>query len=653
MKFWYGKRPLFFFLTAIFLLSGSIFPLTAATGNESLNFILQNADFRTSTQNLSNADGSVFPRNVIVTFPTRVKTGIKRKNTITFCFSKEYALSHRDFTLTMLHDLKEMELPFTLEVAFCANDENLPGLSEKESNLTGTEIFAESSEQTEDLYVIVFIPQEEGAPEKQILAGSPSDNSPAFLVRTLANACSLNGVEYSLPPSYGFLFKRGVYPSHKRLESFLSREIASSAITIGSGEEDRAVIKSIAELLSKQRLPEWDRHYSHIPLGANGIWPGEIFYILLIIIVAGITLFGFCFSPFIKKNQHNAVRKDFFRSWYFLPLQIAVLTTVLLLGNLIFSFFKNSPLAFIIAKITLTLFITFTLMWLQVFHKIKISFPALGYQMQLTAAFNLIISFCIDITLLFPFLMQYLIIWSFRRARSRAALCVEMLLIFLPLIFPWKEILWFGAPQPLYAFFKGSILSNLTLAFFISPMTTLWQRILILTQAHRRQGEKTLLSHRITAAALDTGTSVLLISAAFMLVSFTLYPSGKNIVKETPLYQRECEDSQKFFSMTHTESEFMDISSHHIKILPKEKVSRFTVYAEGNRGFSIYESNYGVLQKDERFYFQIPDNPDGSLNIIFSSALNASFTVWAEAWVWNEDEKVYEHGRQQLSQGKE
>ncbi len=645
-------------LKAVFLTFFCIFPLTnqfaQTTENNLKGFALSQFlsdslnenEIAFEKQGLGSFDASSFPYNIIV--PIKA-SGVSDKNkkipwyesnveNVIFSFPQDFALLHFDEIVKTYKKLSETPFSFSIQIFFGANDEKsiLPQ-SSLYKHPSGTEIFTSSIYNTDSSCAIVFIPSSTNV---EIVPGGNHDVSPLYLVKALKTATIKAGVNAKIPLYFSLLYRLGILEEENRLSLFLKEGIPSVGIKIQNQTEFSDVILQTALELEDGRSLSWDRHYTFIPIGIYGFWPGEAFYTLFYLLFTFITLLSTCFSAFSKSSRGKAVAKDLTRTWYLLPIILATSTGLLFGTQKIFSHLDDSVLVFGL-KILLTFFVTFLLFVLQVRFNFRTAFYALGYFGQFVSAINIVIFTSIDLSLLFIFFYEYLLMIFAKHRRKMPSLILSFIFPIIPFIPLMQAFLSTASEEALRQFVFTDIWGNIFLALILLPFELLWERILIASEILSK-------NHNISRLKVIFSAIAMLILSVGLLSAFYFF-STSQIIKHmrsiVPLKYPEIvsakPEEKSPIDLLLSEDAFMELTMHHLIIRSECDVLRYEISVESEDSVPLYDSNYNyTFDGTHKVLFQIPDFPDRELEIVYSSEALVGAHIQVTSYIQAENDSI-------------
>ncbi len=649
----YKKRIIFTFFCVFFLLlsnlhadgySASIIHQDKTTSDALYKALLEN-EINVYRQSLIQSDEGHFPENLIITInATSSKKEVseyKGPKKVIFAFTQDFAYSAIENIIYFCKDIKEKKLPYTTIILLSTGEEDFNfRIKEKRQNIKGTKRFLEDLIDEDSTCAIVVTQKENEEDISYLTCGSRINLSPYWLVRTVKTAHLHTGKKVLMPRSFSYLYSNGVFKSNERLLFFFQKQIASISLSMGKEQKDFSVLEETASLITKVQNTSWNRHYSYLPIGNNGIWQGEAFYTITYIIFAAIVLFNLCFFSFINRKKRKAILKDFSRSAFLMPAVILFGALLLEFFQIILSLMQLSSVSIFGLKITfMSLFLGLALL-LQLNFKYRFSINSLEIQVRLAACLNLLLFCAVDISLVFIFFTEYLLISLCLRAKKIHEQIIAELLLFLPFIYLYLNIINFSQGQIQLEMANTSFIRNTMLSMLLFPILTLWQRIMF-TLDIPEQNKKTSVKKIIIKDSRRIISSCLILSLTFFIL--TAVASQTKPIKDSKKTFMEPEEnaSSEAFEIDVKDVLFMNSKTKHLTLSSNENIIRYVVTVS-SEDVPVYESNYDYeFISDGKISFNIPDYPEGRLEIIFSCPEDKDIDVNCTAYLTDKDEKLF------------
>ena len=646
-----GKLQRLFFIVLLALLSNI---LSAENDDHNLSAFLSDAfnnkGFPTEYQGLVPSDPAKFPQNIIINIqPQEDKEEVapaRDVETVIFAFTQEYAEADMEGFSAFVQTLRDLKLPYTLQILLSANDVNrkLPR-DELSIHPTGTAVFANAISTASETSCALVLEEAEGSTHA-IRPGGAGDVSPLWLVRTIKNACNAHRLVSQLPNSVAFLYRLGFVNENARVSSFLAQSIPAAGLTIGHTEADYAVLCTIASGLAEVNSSIWDRHYSyvHIPFVELEFWLNETYFAFCYLIFAGIILFQLCFTRFSPNQKDAAVFKDMARVWYLIPL-LVIFTTAILHATQIFFSSVRRPSLLLGYKLIATFLATLLLLVFQSLINFKLSNQANNFTLLLVCRLNIFIFCAIDLSFLFLFFFEYIICYLTKDFKKTIALIGVFLLMLLPFLPAATNIMLYSGPFSLFKFARSSLAGNFFISCIIFPFQLQFQRLLMSLDISNKQRRRSLI-RRFAYSILFVAISIAAFSLFyFFLANKLLTTSIQNMLSIHPTIPErrqnfESDSGHEYISISLSEETFMEFKLHHVMVKSDEtvKILRYNITIEAPAAVPCYDCNYNyTISGKNKAYLLLPDNPDGDLAIVYSSEQDQQQTITIDTYLQTED----------------
>ncbi|MFA6937433.1 MAG: hypothetical protein WCQ67_04315 [Treponema sp.] len=625
--------------------------MKGAQGSNYLFAVFKDNNFAPKKQSLVPADDTSFPQNILIYIENSLsKNPIKSKdslnnekvsrNNVIFSFTQQYAIENIDKIVPLVQFFIDEKLPYNAILLFSADDDNSVLNSSNKYHQGGTSIYTSSIDDSDLYSAIVF--EKSIMHSHEIIPGGRGDTAPSWLVKTIYTSCTSLGEKAILSSSFTTLYRNGFLRENKRVSSFLKQEIPAASISIAAEDKDFEIIKKIATELSFSLSDSWDRHYAFLNIGKDGIWLSEYFYAFSYILFALVCLFIICFSPFTNKIKQTAKIKDTLRMWYFIPATI--LFTGLILFTTELCFFNSKSNAFLIIgiKILITFLFTSILFVIQLHFTYKISSSACGLLMLVISTANIFIFGIVDLSFIYLFFLEYLIVYFSTKFNHLIPLIFFMLLMIFPFIPYTIDLLKLSVPQNLDMLAKPGLLGNILCALIIFPFQMIFLRIII--QLNLFSKEKNDSTKTFILKAFLVSFSVISIFILFYLL-FTETIVRNNLPKPKKNDVEIIEDAKEpQFTVSLENTTFLDLTARHVILKCNENVVQYIVSVTSNGTIPLYDCNYDyTFEGSNTVYFNLPDYPSGTIEIIYSSDPLYDSVINIEAYIVdsNDSNKIH------------
>lgn len=617
---------LIFFITKAHSLpsQNNIVSLEGIQSSDYLFKVFKDNKFSPKKQSIVPVDDNNFPQNIIIYIDktlskdnnNTIQNNTVLRNNVIFSFTQQYTIENIDKIISLVNFLIDKKLPYNIILLFSADDENLVLETNNKYHQGGTSIYASSIDDSDLYSAIVF--EESNLHSHEIIPGGGGDTAPSWLVKTIYDSCSSLGEKAILSSSFITLYRNGFLRENKRVSSFLKQGIPAASISLETEDKDFEIIKNIATELSSTLSDSWDRHYSFLDLGKDGIWLSENFFASSYLLFALICLFIICFSSFSIKTKQIAKIKDSLRMWYFIPATILFTGLILFLSEF---FFRNDSInVFLILgiKILITFLFTSILFVIQLRFSYKISSAACGFLMLITSTSNIFIFGIVDLSFIYLFFFEYLIVYISTRFNHIVPLIFFTILMLFPFIPYAIDLLKLSAPQNLVLLVKSGFFENILFALILFPFQMVFLRILI--QLNLFSKEKYDSAKIVIFKASFVVLSVIVIFIVFYLI-FTETIVRNNLPQPKKNDITIVEDTTETnFTVSLENTAFMDLTARHLILKSNEKVLQYTVSVTSPETIPLYDCNYEyTFEGNNKVYFNLPDYPVGNIEIIYST----------------------------------
>ncbi|HBD68387.1 MAG TPA: hypothetical protein DC014_03840 [Treponema sp.] len=600
---------------------------------------LHSSGFDFTLQSLVTADQTTFPQNIIVTIPPLSAPPSEIKSTV-FVFTQDFASLHPDFIDAFLENLQKLKLSDEILVLFCADEADIEAAAST-TRIEGSEVYTYNIEDEDKVCAVIY----EESPLMQVIPGSDGKTAPLWLSQAVMEASKNAHCSPTFPGNLMLLYRLSLLDGGKRLSLFLNAELASIGISAPADSKTADFLAQTALTINTMRSDQWDNHYTAVRAGDVMLWTNEFLFVVGHIVIVTFMLITLAFSNFSDSSKNVALKKDFARTWFTFPALLALLSLLLFMFSGIWSCLKDN-LYIIEAKVLSTLLCAMVVLCMQIRMRWRISFSVLGYATYILAAFCLIFCSFVDISLVFPFGILYIITLVTRKVRKPSFLILTFPLMLLPFAPYFLHIVQHAPTENLrsaaYTSFTGTVLT----ALMLSIPLTLWMRIIIalrvLASDTINANTKSLLPSRKTLirSALTVGISILIASLLVIVPTLLLRPKSfaQKKTSQAVIYTGE---NKGRIQLSYEESSFMAISARHIIVHTETPVFRYEISVSSSQGIPLYESNYEyVLDEQNRAQFRLPDWPGSDIEIVYSTDDDADSTITLDAYLLNDDKSL-------------
>ena len=641
-------KILFFILHILLLTPVFSAPVRGLSLSLALETLMKKKNFDTVTEPLSVTSQDQFPYNVLVYFPRNKEddTSSEKKwtqaasdsqrNLLIYAVTQEDAYDHLDSLLTFLTQLDNSSRSCDCIVLFSAQEDSSVGLP---LTLTGTESFARTFEDAERSAAVVIDFGQSSVTEIHI--GNISRTAPLWLTRQLSAACTQTKTAYSYADKFASLYRLGLLPGNRRMNAFISSNIPAISIVFPL-RPDLSSLSQLAVLYDSGQSATWDSHYLFFHILGRDFWIGESFFFGFSLILGTILLLLLCTSTFKGKNGED-YKKEFMRSWFFIPLTIAVTFLSLYLGQALCRHLpllaRSSPVVQFGIKLLFALFFNAIFFGIQEFLRFYSVQFIHGYFIYLIGISNVFIFSTLDLIFFLTFMIEYICIYVARKSVRIIPLILSVLLMLAPAIPYIYQLTRYARPQDLQQLVFGSPLLNLLLALLIFPFLIMWIRMIVRLQFSLIENRFSL-KKLIVRESISTGIMVTLILISASALAMLSNQSRKRQTESKPEIINE---NRYSFHIDANKTEFLDMTTQHVTIASKEDVLKYEVAISSEDGIPLYDSTYDYTVNEEltTAFFTLPDYPPRTITIDYATDVKDAAKVFVTAWYGTDRDNVF------------
>jgi hypothetical protein len=632
------------FFCALILLSIPILTMHATTPEGSnLSLLLEQkliqSGFAPVRGQLASTGQDLFPFNIILDFPpVRTINSENVRSTIIIDFTQEDAFFYSQRLIQFIHKIQNMQLQCHVIVLFATLDTAIGDFS---PFVTGTEVFARSFDNPDHSAAITVRFDE--SETNRILSGSAGDTSPAWLIKRLLDAFTKTKTTITLPHLFLSLYRLGILPDDPRMASFMKVSIPAAALIL-TNTTNLDGLEYFVESYSVNGTENWDRHYVLLSIPNHPIWIGEQIFVIFFLALLAISLLILCGFSFAGKN-HDKHKADFIRSWFMIPLTIAVSVMTLeaaqWLCPLIPVIKTAAPLVQFSSKIAFSALFISLFFIIQEQLRLPVAPFIYGYLISLMAIANIIIFCTVDLSLFILFATEYILIYLSRTANRIIPLFFSLFLLLIPFM-PYTISIFNNAdPLKISRIIFCSPFGNFLLSCCLFPFYIMWLRMLVrlnlFGKAHRLSLRtviiRTLLSIGLLIVVLGTGISI-----------FPRFVSNTKItIKNIKKVQFITSTEKNEPSIRISDSHYMGMITRHIYIISKQQAVRYTIHIQGINNIPVYDSlyDYRITENTHTAEFILPDFPPKNMILDYATNREDPVTITITAYYKTEDSSIF------------
>ncbi len=639
MIFHFRVRKLIFLPFCLFsLFSGISQEYDSLALSDHLFSTLESERFAPEKQLLTPASQMRFPYNIIVRFPaaaqSQAEAGTETETELVFAVPQEIAAATEPRLIELMDQLRQVPLPVKTTILLQAGDfSRLPSDSFHDTP-AGTGAYIAAAENPASTAVILLSPAGTSAAEAakvMVVPGADGVMTPLWLLRRIPLNIDQNSV---LP------YRLNLAETDRRLEAFLKAGFDAAAVRF-SADNDRqsaAVYAALLQLAGTFSAEDSDsdmRNYILVPFTSD-VWISERTVVLFYIISIAVVLFFVSSFSLFGKNRAQT-RKDFKQTWYLIPITVLVSAASLSLGQFftekLLYFAEVTPVTVIMLKTGFSFLFVSLLFIAQVHFRLPVSPFVYGFLLTLVSILNIFIFTTIDISFLFIFIIEYLIIYVTRLARRLVPLVISSVMMLLPFI-PYIAFLTVSAsPQKIAYLAQPDFAGNVLLACALIPFQIMWLRILVRMNMFGKT--RNISGFKIAAV---TVTAVAAVAAVGTGMLFTVSYAARKTVPAASA-ERSAPAVQTPFTVTSESPErpssvvcsasadvFMDLMNVRLEIDSELPIVRADVTVSAQTEVPVYDSEIPFQTVSARIpgtiLFTMPEYP--SLPAVFSYVTDAA-----------------------------
>ncbi len=570
-----------------------------------------------------------FPENIVIKIPSKNEEpdSHTRISNAVFCFTQEFFQENPVFFMDLINITEEKNLSYGVTFLFSADRETRT-LSAKEKSRSFVDCFLESNGENQESCAVVFINEKHSS--NFIVSEGASEISPQWLVQSIKESASKSSKKISSKGALLYLYKSSAFSENTMVSSFLENEIPAAGVPVGISESDMEFILTLEDTLDTSRSDVWNRHYNNLTIGFTDIWLNESILTALYLLIITFSLFSICFTSFINTGSNVATIKDFSRAWYLIPIYITIASCTFFFFQEAFSFTDKNPIVFFAMKLFPSLFTLFLIIVFQIIMKFKVSYSAFTILKNTVCILNIFVFTTIDITLMFIFFTEYLIVFLFRKSKNSIVNIISFLLMILPFAYLFSEIYLYVDDAKLLYLMKTSFRETFLLSLMVTPFVFKWGELLLANEViDTKKG--------FTKSQTLRGISTTLCAMAFLASSyaavFHMLSSEKNMPKTK---YHIIESEREIVDITSSDKDNIDLLSRKISISAKNglRAERYEVSIESLDGIPLYECNFDYESKGANSVrIIIPDQPEGTVDISYSLDYGVGSILTVDAYI--------------------
>lgn len=574
----------------------------------------------------------LYSNNIVVVIPATFDNDNIHVRTLLLAFTQEYALANYQNIADLITTAKEEEgREYNLCFLFTSCDD----IPLQTPNLyCGTPLFTIELDYPEDIICIVISSRNDLPMFTQtVIPGASKIASPMWLCKSLCDISNATTYTCDLAVSFPAFYNMDLLQSNRRLLCFLERGVAACGFVLPQDNSGFVVLKKFISQTKSLPNSTWSYHWIRLRSASGTLWFGEKTCASLFMLIATLCLLTLCGFSFVSLKATAFKIKSFRR--HFLLFIGSFLVCVL-------SLFLSQTISLLVAKtwgflsiFTLKLVITFLLITLVVsvffYYNKSINAYAIGLFLCLQAVINLFIFCSIELTFLFLFLAEYIVLLVSHHIRRIRFLVPTMLLSLFPFIPYCKELFSMGSNLALQSCVNMKPRYIILMASVILPEALLWGKYILRLSIIFVSERKSFVRYAISILA-----SVSVALFAFYGAFLYLRQEVNHAYAENTQKQAVVKQGAASLKANITHSQILDLEALELHIACSEVPVRYNVYINSSEAQAIYDASvdWTVENLDNATWTKlcISDYPPKKLDIEFIPNPTQKMLIRIDAW---------------------
>ena len=410
------------------------------------------------------------------------------------------------------------------------------------------------------------------------------------------------------------------------------------------------ILSDIQDNLISARSQTWNKHYNFIPLGIYGIWLNEAQLTTIYLFFTISVLFFICFYSFTYTGKNEAILKDMSRTWFSIPTYIIITTAFLTLFQKLFFFTAENGVLYFGLKIFPTVLAMFFLVFIQILFNFRISLSANRFHGIILSALNVFIFSALDLSLMFIFIIEYMIVFLFRKRRHLFFSIPCIFLMTLPLLWIAASVFVDIDQRKISNLTDTTFFENLIFSFAILPFIFQWIKLILVSHIKEfKSSKKISLIQGLLVSVAGAGIICAVFFAVAKLVQGNFSAPRKN---QTQIIENAEIHPAKFLWSRKVK---FDIFENKLQIVPENgfKILRCFATFESKGELPFYECNFDYnFISENKVSIEIPDAPENELKILFMSENELQLEAEIELFMMNANGKIFHFTEKIRSEGK-
>lgn len=586
-----------------------------------------------------------FPYNILATVRAAKNPEShddSERGSILLALRMEDALARREMTNELLSRSAAAKIDCDLLLLFSYGDDQPPALA---SPVSGTPAFISRMDATDECAALCV--SFGGADEAVIFPGGGGEFSPRFLVERIFDACAAESLPRKIKGSaLSALYRLGAIQSDARTAAFLSAGVAAAGVSFPKNADDNRAADVLARFVgsySREGTGEWDRHFIAFRAGNRLRFVGERAIVLCFMVTAFLGIFLQCIP---MQRRGEKLRRDILRLWHIFPvtafLTIAAFTLSQSAARLAHAVFGAGLFNLFCVKIIAAFFLATVVHFLSVHFLARRDDRAYGYALSLVSLADILVFSAIDISLVFLFALEHVVVMATRRARTTGALAASLALMTVP-FFPYMAVLYNSADARIFvSFVYSDFAGNLIFALVIMPFLIQWIRIIarldfVFKKRWKARGKKFALAASVSTAAAVVSAALFMNVARALAKKF----AGREKTAETSAIKFiEIGDGALVCSVK--DSDFFGETLREVKIDTGKQCVLCKVEIRSEEGESVVYSDSVTDGASGAKSFLVPSWPPSKMRFSFTADASIPSALEVSAVYESEAGNVYE-----------
>ena len=562
---------------------------------------------------------------------------------VVFAFTQDYFCKKPEFIVDFINITIENKLPYNCTILLSPDSEQIV-LDTPQHVSGGTDFFADRVYDTESTCAYVIF-DDEFSP-RQISSTGGGRVSPMWIVKTAEKAFRTKQQPISVQSGLLYSTRAQLFKENPRLSSFKENEITCAGIPLGHTLKDLDVLRTIQMDLIESRNSEKNTHYNNLSIGSISIWINESLLTVIYLAFSAIVLVSLCFFSFKYNAKNEAIFKDIGRTWFILPVYILMSTMFLTVFQKVFFFTKEcSPILYFSLKSLFSIILLFMISSIQITKRLRISISAISFQTKTICALNIFVFTFMDLSLMFVFIIQYLMVFISHKTQSKALAFTSLGLLVLPMLLPSTSLFINTDPVKIGNLFNSTIIENIGYSLIIIPFVFQWIRCALILNIGEHKGGKN-----------KKLISVVSTSCIFAVILFSFFICGTvgivhKLTKTTEQERITIEESSENMAiLEYSHSSSYDLVNHKVTINCSEgkRIERCIATITSESGAPLYDSNFNYIMKSANSaILEIPDGAEKDIVLKFSTGSKTRTTLLLDLYILTDKTRAF-HERKKI-----